>query len=459
MKNTMSIPIHSRCIIPQMRNEKMENETICIKVSNSYYNLGLEKAKERFLTEAIPNLQYALKLNKNHTAARNLLGLIHYEMGEVAEALVQWVISTNLRPEDNEARRYLYSIRKKPGKLDMNEQVLVKYNQALGHAKNQSEDLAMLTLLRVIEAKPNFVKAQLLYALLNMQAREKQKAQTAIDAVLQIDRRNPKALYFQSMMDEIRLSAKERKEKELLAKAAITDEDVIIPSKFKEYTGWQMVVNVGIGLLIGAASTFFLYIPTISARNNNVHNTQLIELSKQLSDANNQIENLKQSNEEYASSNESLTGSISTIDGDRAYQLLQYQRLIGAQQALADNDMNRVVQLYIAIDQNVFQNFESSGVDVVGILGNITANVQARGLSNLVALGDTSFAAGDYHAALAYFEGVINLQPDHIEAMYKKAVALRALGDEASALALYQEIVSNYPNSEYANMAKVDRGY
>lgn len=70
-------------------------------ISNSFYNAGLERAKRRDLTGAVEYLKKCLNLNKYHIDARNLLGLIYYEMGEVSEALVQWVISMNFKEQDN----------------------------------------------------------------------------------------------------------------------------------------------------------------------------------------------------------------------------------------------------------------------------------------------------------------------------------------------------------------------
>ena len=64
--------------------------------ANSYYNRGLEMAKERNLSGAARFLKRALQFNKYHTDARNLLGLIFYEMGETSDALIQWVIVLHL---------------------------------------------------------------------------------------------------------------------------------------------------------------------------------------------------------------------------------------------------------------------------------------------------------------------------------------------------------------------------
>ena len=104
------------------------------------------------------------------------LGLIYYENGEVADALVQWVISLNLQPENNLADHYLDEIQRKPGQLETESQNVKTFNQALWHAQNGSDDLAILQLARVVAAKPHFVKAHLLLALLYMRREDYNKA-------------------------------------------------------------------------------------------------------------------------------------------------------------------------------------------------------------------------------------------------------------------------------------------
>ena len=56
-------------------------------ISNAYYNLGLEQAGVRNLSGAIVSLKNSLKFNKYNIDARNLLGLIYCETGEVVDAL------------------------------------------------------------------------------------------------------------------------------------------------------------------------------------------------------------------------------------------------------------------------------------------------------------------------------------------------------------------------------------
>ena len=64
--------------------------------ANYYYNIGLEKAQMHDLSGAAAQLKKALAYNKEHKDARNLLGLVYYEMGEGGKAYIQWKISAKL---------------------------------------------------------------------------------------------------------------------------------------------------------------------------------------------------------------------------------------------------------------------------------------------------------------------------------------------------------------------------
>ncbi|MCC8149889.1 MAG: tetratricopeptide repeat protein [Lachnospiraceae bacterium] len=76
------------------------------RISNHLYNEGLSRAQVRDLSGAIASLQMGLRYNKQNIEARNLLGLIYYEMGETVNALSEWVISKSMMPEDNPASSF-----------------------------------------------------------------------------------------------------------------------------------------------------------------------------------------------------------------------------------------------------------------------------------------------------------------------------------------------------------------
>ncbi len=79
----------------------MDSYNKIIRLSNTFYNDGLKKAKVRDLSGAANSLRKSLQFYKANIQARNLLGLVYYEMGEVVDALSEWVISRSLKPEDN----------------------------------------------------------------------------------------------------------------------------------------------------------------------------------------------------------------------------------------------------------------------------------------------------------------------------------------------------------------------
>ena len=95
-----------------------------VSLSNIYYNKGLSQAKVRDLTGAISSLKQSLQFNKLNTSARNLLGLVYCEMGDVVEALSQWVVSKNFSPDDNIAGTYIK-------KIQMNQKISMQMKQKM----------------------------------------------------------------------------------------------------------------------------------------------------------------------------------------------------------------------------------------------------------------------------------------------------------------------------------------
>ena len=82
--------------------------------SNWHYNRGLASANIRDLSGAAQSLRTALSYNKKNTKARNLLGLVYFQMGEIVDALSEWVISIHFQREGNEAVRYLKTMQDNP---------------------------------------------------------------------------------------------------------------------------------------------------------------------------------------------------------------------------------------------------------------------------------------------------------------------------------------------------------
>ena len=89
-----------------------------VGISNYLYNEALAKAKERDLSGAIADLRLSLQYNKVNTNARNLLGLIYFEMGDGVAAIREWLISKGYQVEENRASVYLEKTKKDPAEKE-----------------------------------------------------------------------------------------------------------------------------------------------------------------------------------------------------------------------------------------------------------------------------------------------------------------------------------------------------
>ena len=176
-----------------------------IRLSNRYYNYGLEKARVRDLTGAVEDLSRALEINKKNILARNLLGLVLYEMGETVQALCEWVVSTHYQEENNPASAYVQHLQENRLELETGAQGIRKFNYALDYARKGSEDLAILQLEWITAHHPKMVKAHCLLALLYHSEGKYTKAERELRTILRADVGNTFALHMaREMADDIR---------------------------------------------------------------------------------------------------------------------------------------------------------------------------------------------------------------------------------------------------------------
>lgn len=180
----------SVCHMPQNVLKKAFN------TSNYYYNIGLDRAMAKDLSGAIESLNLSLRYNKKNIQARNLLGLVYYEMGELVDALRHWVMSVNYQSNSNLAARYLKELRQDPTLLASVDMISKKFNQALEYAHSEDFDLSIIQLKSILSSNPHFVKGYLLLALLYINVGNYERARTTLRRVLKIDKANTLAVHY-----------------------------------------------------------------------------------------------------------------------------------------------------------------------------------------------------------------------------------------------------------------------
>ena len=424
--------------------------------ANSFYNRGLELARERDLSGAAECLKRALQFNKYHTDARNLLGLIFYEMGETSDALVQWVISVHLQPDGNRADRYLDKVQRKPGQLEHASNLIRKYNQALIHAQNGSDDLAVLQLKRIVEEKPNFVKAHLLLALLYIGHEDYTKAGKSLYKVLQIDKNNRRAERYMEFVKSKtgKADVEKRKLKNAFNHREMEDNDVILPPTYKENTGWQSIINIGIGLALGVIVVLFMILPARDRSLNYQHNQEMRIYADKLNLANQEADKLRKEAQQLETEKEKAETDLENLLGDSDSTLVQYQTLVEILQAYRSEDFETAVKLYINLDTAKITN-----ENMINILAEVEADMAANAPAVLETLAVQSTEAGDLDQALRYYEEYMEFDDRNPQIIFNMAMIYKNKGEEETSDQLFGQVIMNFEDEELAAKAKEERGY
>lgn len=322
-----------------------------IGLSNAYYNMGLAKASVRDLASAADYLRRSIKFDKRNINARNLLGLVYFEMGEAVQALSEWVISKNFQPDDNRADIYIKELQSNPTRLDTINQTIKKFNIALGYAQEGNDDLAVIQLKKVLNLNPNLIKGHLILALLYMKRGDYDRAKKPVMKVLKIDANNVLAKKYLAEIEN-KPGKKNNNEEETVSKSSsrISDRkrfkpefdtganeplsgyDVIIPNNgYKESNnGTIAVLNVIIGIIIGVAATFFLITPARVNSLNSAHKKEVVNLNSQIASLNSKITDLNGKLDEANSGKADLQNQIDTTNNENNSMAADYERLVTA---------------------------------------------------------------------------------------------------------------------------------
>ena len=262
-------------------------------LSRQYYNQGLEKASVRDLSGAINCLKQSLMYNKHNIQARNLLGLVYFETGEVVAALSEWVISKNLQPSRNLASEYINKLQANSNKLEAINETIRKYNDALNLCREGHEDMAAIRLKKILAQNPKLIKGYHLLALIQMKEGEYNKARKTLKRAARIDKTNTTTLRFLSEIDEQtgvstrlerqkkrRFGSKGAEEKDT---ASISRNMAIPAAPYKERSRFSLFFTLVAGFAAGLLAFYLLAVPAIKQGIYREANQQIVKYSDAVS--------------------------------------------------------------------------------------------------------------------------------------------------------------------------------
>ncbi len=431
-----------------------------ISRSNGYYNEGLAKAKVRDLSGAIESLHRSLKYNKRNTMARNLLGLVYFESGEVVEALSQWVISKNFQPEKNIADDYIQEVQSNPGRLEAINQTIKKFNLALRYCKQGNDDMAIIQLKKVLTMNEKFVQAYQLLGLLYIQTQEYDLARKTLNRALRIDASNTKTLKYlrevKHIMGEGRTKNKKKNSTVRKGNKIISYQDgnetIIQPMAYKESTGVSALINIIIGLVIGLAVAWFLIIPARQDAMKENYKEQNITLSEELASQ-------KAEKSTMEKTIQALNKELETAKGQASSSttvVTSYNGLIKAAQAHMNGDAAAVVTALAEVKADGLSQ------EANALYGTLNGQYAGQAVTILASEGYELYQAKDYKNALAKFDAALKLDGNHVQSLYYAARCYQAdetlLPDVAkrneTIKNLFSKVLELEPNGNFAKYAK-----
>ncbi|MCD7981362.1 MAG: tetratricopeptide repeat protein [Clostridiales bacterium] len=408
------------------------------RISNTLYNSGLEKARVRDLSGAVGALKMSLRYNKSNVEARNLLGLVYYEMGESVRALSEWVISENILPEGNPASDYLADVQKRAAQLDTINQSIRKFNQSLTYCRQENYDLAVIQMKKVLSMNPRLVKGHQLLALLYMREERYDLALRSLRHAEKIDAGNTDIMrYMQECREHLKANGKVKpsKEDEDTVTYQSGNDIIIRPTKFTDNTAVRTVVNLLIGAAIGVAVVAFLVVPEIRQRANASASTQVVEANQTISAREQTIQSLEEEieglNQQVADAEDEASSADERISS--VSQLLQ------AYVAYAAEEYTEAGELLTDVDRELL------GTDEQEIYDSMLEEVNAAMLAVAWEEGQTLYAQKDYEEAIEKFQTIADTNPDYEEGemAYLMAFSCYYLEDYENALKWFNITLEN----------------
>lgn len=428
-----------------------------IYASNIHYNDGLAKAKVRDLSGAVTSLRQSLKFNKNNVDARNLLGLVYFEMGEAVPALCEWIISKNLKAEKNIADDYINMIQSSASQLENIRQVTKKFNQALIYCQQESKDLALIQLRKVLSMNHKFIRAHQLLALLYMDLEQWEKAKRELTKCLNMDRNNTMTLTYMQEVERMlnpEDGGRPKKKQEDAIRYQSDNEVIIQPIGIRETkrSGAGTLLNICIGLLIGAAAVYFLVVPAVRTNERLKAQEQVTTIGNQLAVKDTSIKELENELKDLKNSQKDLQTQLDGYEGTDEILASTEELINAATFYLAAGDIYQVSDDLARIKESVVLEETSNAFRNLynGLFDALTPQIVEKGYSE----GYAAYNSGNLEATISLLSRVVRHDEQHASAWFYLGRAHHRLEHFDEAIEIYTKVTELAPGTIEARDAQ-----
>lgn len=438
--------------------------------SNRYYNEGLQKARVRDLSGAIDMLKKSLECNKRNVPARNLLGLVYFEMGEGVAALSEWIISKHFMPENNPADYFIEKVQSNPAKLDAMNQTVRKYNQALAYAKQGSDDLAMLQLRKVISVRPGYIRALQLLALLYIKNGEYEKAKRCLVRAQRTDVANTMTLSYLAEVEQVLNPENGPVHTEKKPEASMYSVAPPTVSYQEDKPNYIAFITFFAGIIIGIAVLYWLVVPTVRSDVKAEYAGLERDYGAELASYTTSVSVLENEKSELQEKLERVEAELAALNKEKeekdVFDAAAYEEVLlviadypelrdKLEEAEEEDAMVSVLEELTAYAERLRAHEAAASVRTKtaalyqGIMKEVYAKVRIYGYEQ----GHTLYNAGKYKEAVECLLAVYETGSTDADTLYFLARSYQKSGDEETARTYFQMLVNQYPGSERAEMA------
>ena len=363
-----------------------------------------------------------------------------------------------MRPEKNIADDYINMLQSNASRLDAINQTIKKYNQALVYCNQDSKDLAMIQLKKVLSLNPKFIRAHQLLALLYMDSEQWDKAERELRKCMDIDRNNTQTLRYLKEV-EMQLAPDEnskqpRRKKDDAVRYQSDNEIIIQPLNVKEQksAGISSLINIAIGLVIGLAVMYFLVVPAAVSNANNEAQKTITDIGNQLDTKTSRIQELETQMEALQTENDTLNQELQGYVGtDGTLQTID-SLLAAATTYLETQDITQTAANLESISSsvdvdNTSEAFQKLYKTLLGLIGPQLS-------TQYYETGYNAYRSEDYATAIENLSKAVIYDETNKDAWLSLGNSYRKSDDAQNAIAAYDKIIELFPDTETARSAQ-----
>ncbi len=387
------------------------------------YAKALNGVKNGDVTNAIPELNMSLEMDRANTDALNLLGFCHYMLCDFEVAVGVWKSSLSIKPNDNKATMYMNIVESSEFKT-----IMKQYESGMAYFEQKDYKNAAFKMTNIISKKKELVKPYILAGISMASMGDFEEGISYIERGLQKDRGNIEAKKYINLF----------REKDFLPKQVSEKTSRISNSQDIENAKRGKVPKIGIAALAVA----LLLVAAFTFRSGHLKGS---DEAIQTDSAEGKIEKLKNEHFEPKQTGEPAKGETAGAMTEQSDETRDDSTGVDKpieEQHVKENEIPVEPGKIEREDETVYAPIKNEGV----------AYSNARKL----------YKRGQYADAAAAFDDIANrgLERNYkSESMFFAAMSYEKIDDFENAIRQYRRYADNYKEKSYYDESMYNMGF